>query len=127
MNDYYLRCIESDFAELAYMAELLGVVKTVDGQLHATGGGIWDYIGYKYAGPIPAEGEEDTRTVVADQDGVPYIHINVRTPINVREVATAMATENPAIAQALSQIPRFFITDAEGNATTPEFPLRVFL
>lgn len=117
MNDYYLRCIESDFEELTYMAELLGVVKTVDGQLIATGGGIWDYIGYKYV--------EDE--VVKNAEGEPYIHVNVRTPVNVKEVATAMATENPAIAEALSQIPRFFITDTEGNATTPEFPLRVFL
>lgn len=116
MNDYFLRCKETDLAELAYLAESLGVVHSVDGVLMGKGMTTWDYVGYK----TNEQGE------IVKQDGVPLVHINVRTPINVREKAEELAVSNPSIAQALSEIPRFFITDTEGNATAPEFPMRVF-
>lgn len=127
MNDYALRCIETDYPQLLMLATALGVIEMVDGKPQEKNGGIWDYIGHKLFGDVPAEGKVDTRTLVVNENNIPYVHINVRTPINVREVAEAMALANPAIAGALSQIPRFFIVDAEGNATLPSVPLRVFL
>lgn len=126
MYDYYLRCKEGDIEQLIQLATILGVIEIVDGLVQAKDGGMWDYIGYKFVGEAPAEGEPDLRTI-AGIEGENFIHINVRTPINVKEVATALATENPAIAAGLAQIPRFFIVDAEGNATAPEYPLRVWL
>ncbi len=126
MNNYALRCIESDYPTLLALAQALGVIKVVDGQPLAELGTSWDFIGYKYLGAEPIEGEPDTRTILTDTSGNRYVHINVRTTVNVRQRAEELAVENPTIAGALSQIPRFFITDAEGNATLPEFPLRVF-
>ena len=116
MYDYYLRCKEGDIEELITLATILGVIEVKDGLVVALQGGIWDYIGYKYVG------EE-----VASFEGEPYVHINVRTPINVKEAATALALENPMVAAGLASIPRFFIVDAEGNATAPQYPLRVWL
>lgn len=129
MYDYALRCTEADYPTLLALAQALGVIIVVDGEVQPSGDSetFWDYIGYKYVGDTPGEGEPDTRTIVADGEGSKYVHVNVRTRVNVRERAEQLALENPAIAGALSQIPRFFITDAEGNATWPQFPLRVFL
>lgn len=127
MNDYALRCIEENYPKLIQLATILGVVGLQDGVVYEKNGGIWDYVGYKLVGDIPNEGEPDTRTILTDGAGKRYVHINVRTPINVREAAEALAVSNPEIATALSQVPDYFITDAEGNATLPEFPLRVFL
>lgn len=126
MNLYALRCIETDLEQLVQLATALGVIRVVDGVVCNEPGSTWDYIGYKLVGALPAEGEPDTRVPASDANNVPYIHINVRTNINVRERAEELALANPAIAGALSQIPRFFIVDAEGNATWPEYPMRVF-
>lgn len=127
MNEYALRCTEDKYTRLVQLATMLGVTDMYEGQVIEKNGGIWDYVGYKYVGAEPLEGETDTRTILSDDNGKKYVHINVRTPINVREAAEALALENPEIATALSQIPDYFITDEEGNATLPEFPLRVFL
>jgi hypothetical protein len=127
MYDYALRCIEENYTKLIQLATILGVIEIIDGVVYEKNGGIWDYVGYKYIGTEPGEGEPDTRTILTNAEGNKYIHINVRTPINVRAAAEALALENPEIAGALSQIPDYFITDAEGNATLPQFPLRVFL
>jgi len=127
MNQYALRCTEDKYTKLVQLATLLGVVEVVDNVVTEKNGGCWDFIGYKMVGDVPLEGEPDTRTILADAEGKKYVHTNVRTPVNVREVAEALAVSNPELAGALTQIPDYFITDAEGNATLPEFPLRVFL
>lgn len=127
MNQYALRCTEDNYTKLVQLATILGVVEMIDGSVVEKNGGIWDYVGYKYVGEVPPEGESDTRTILSDENGKKYVHINVRTPVNVREVAESLAVSNPQIATALSKVPDYFITDAEGNATLPQFPLRVFL
>jgi hypothetical protein len=127
MNQYALRCIEDNYPKLLQLATILGVIEMVDGNVVEKNGGIWDFVGYKYVGESPLEGGEDTRTILTNNKGKRFVHINVRTPVNVREVAEALALSNPEIAGALSKVPDYFITDAEGNATLPEFPLRVFL
>lgn len=127
MNQYALRCTENNYTKLIQLATLLGVVDMFEGTVVEKNGGIWDYVGYKMIGTEPGEGEVDTRVALTDSNNKKYVHINVRTPINVREAAEALALSNPEIAGALSKVPDYFITDAEGNATLPQFPLRVFL
>jgi len=127
MNQYALRCIEDNYTKLIQLATILGVVDTINGVVTEKNGGIWDYVGYKLVGDIPLEGEADTRVPLTDANGKKFVHINVRTPVNVREVAEALALSNPEIAGALSKVPDYFITDENGNATLPQFPLRVFL
>ena len=124
---YALRCSETDYSTLLTLATALGVITVVDGQAMPVAGCTWDFIGYKRVGAEPIGDEPETRPFLVDTNGVKYVHINAITSFDVREKATALALENPAIAGALSQIPRFFIVDAEGNATLPQFPLRVFL
>lgn len=126
MNQYALRCTEDKYTKLVQLATLLGVVEVIDNVVTEKNGGCWDFIGYKKVGEVPLENEPDLRYDL-HLNGVKYVHVNVRTPVNVREVAEALAVSNPELAGALTQIPDYFITDAEGNATLPEFPLRVFL
>lgn len=127
MNQYALRCTEKNYPKLVQLATLLGVVNVLDGVVFEKNGGIWDYIGHKMVGNAPLEGEKETRTILTDKDGTKYVHVNVLTPINVREAAEALAISNPDIASALSKVPTYFITDKDGKAMLPEFPLRVFL
>ena len=126
MNNYALRCTEDKYVKLVQLATLLGVVTTTDGIIIEKNGGCWDYVGYKLVGDVPLEGEEDTRLPLS-LNGKKFVHINVRTPVNVREVAEELAINNPELATALSKIPDYFITDINGDAILPEFPLRVFL
>jgi hypothetical protein len=64
--------------------------------------------------------------VIADPDGNPYIHANLRTTQDLRAVAEQLAADNPQMAEALSDLGRFFLLDEEGNARTPSSPQRVF-
>lgn len=127
MADNALRCIESDYPVLLGLAQALGVI-TVDGEeIIPCPQCEWAYIGYKLNGEPPAEGEPDTRQHVKDANGHKYVHINVRTPFSVGEAAAVLAQGSPEVAAALSQVDRFFITDAQGVPVMPEFPMRVFL
>lgn len=132
MYDYALRCKETDYPQLIQLGKILGVIEQINGGIVPKGFGAWDYIGYKMDISSGDEIELNGKLTRINQtpvcfDGVPYVHVNLRTEVNIRERAEALALENPAIAGALSQIPRFFITDAEGNATLPNEPIRVFL
>lgn len=124
MVDNALRCIESDYPALLSLAQAMGVL---DANGKPAEGIEWDYIGYKYVGPIPPEGEPDTRTVLSDGSGNKYVHINVRTPFSVGQAAAEAAASNPTIAAALGDPSRFFVTDAQGNPIDPIVPMRVFL
>jgi hypothetical protein len=127
MADNALRCIESDYPALLGLAVAMGII-TMDGQTVVSGPNItWDYIGYKLFGDPPEEGMPDTRTILKDANGNKYVHINVRTPFSVGEMAVTAAASNPAIAAALGDPSRFFVTNPDGAAKDPEFPMRVFL
>jgi hypothetical protein len=109
-------------------AKILGVVDTdQDGKPFEKNGGCWDYIGYKMIGPIPEEGQPDTRVPAEDVNGNKYVHVNCVTPVDVDAVANALALAYPQIAAGLAELPKFFITDADGKAVWPEYPMRVFL
>lgn len=127
MKTYALRCIEADLPQLIANADLLGVTgRDEGGNVIEKNGGMWDYIGYKLEGEPPAEGQPDTRGYAQDANGNKYVHINVRTPVNVAEVAAALAVQYPQIAEGLSQLGRFFITDENGETTWPLYPIRTF-
>lgn len=127
MVDNALRCIEEDYPALLGLAEAMGVI-TLDGSNIIPADGItWDYIGYKLVGTPPEEGQPDTRTILKDANGKKYVHINVRTPFSVGQAATEAAASNPAIAAALGDPSRFFVTNPDGTSKDPEFPMRVFL
>lgn len=118
MPDNALRCTEEDYPQMLGLAIAIGAIKIVDGQVIPERGVVWDYIGHK----IKEDG-----TILTDGDGKKYVHINVRTPFSVGEMATTAAASNPAIAAALGDPARFFVTNPDGSAKDPEFPIRVFL
>jgi hypothetical protein len=82
--------------------------------ISATDCGMLDYIG-----EIERDGE-----VIVNGDDVPYIHANLITPHNLR--ALAIASTDPEIQAALADIAGWFVVDAEGNATIPNHPHRMF-
>ncbi len=114
MVDNALRCIESDYPALLGLAKAMGVI---DADGNAADGVCWDYIGYKHL---------ENGDVLRDAEGNPYVHVNVRPPFSVGQAA-ADAASNPAIAAALGDPSRFFVTDENGNAVDPVVPMRVFL
>ena len=128
---YALRCLEPDYPTLLQLWKILWVITEESGQIVPATVWAWDYIGY-----IPDETTWTLETIDGVEvriwqtpkwvGGVPYIHVNILTEINIRERAEALAVENPEIAWALSVIPKFFITDADWNATLPNNPYRVF-
>jgi hypothetical protein len=124
MVDNALRCIEDDYPALVNLAKAMGVL---DENGNAVAGITWDYIGYKYVGTPPGEGETDTRTILSNAQGKKYVHINVRTPFSVGQAAAEAAAVNPAIAVALGDPSRFFVTDSNGLPVDPVVPMRVFL
>lgn len=131
MNTYWLRCADADLPQLLALGHALGVIQTNEGVVTATQGGCWVEIGTL---PDPATAQvgfgelpvvySDIRR---DPQGRPYWHANLRTPIDIRAAAEALAIANPSIAEALSEVPKFFVTDAEGNATSPANPALVFV
>jgi hypothetical protein len=124
MNTYYLRTI--DYPQLLEMGVKLGVLAIAyeaydeeglpigDGTVYATDCGCLDYIG---------EISKDEE-VITNPDGIPYIHANLITPHDIK--ALAEASTDPEIQAALTDIAGWFVVDAEGNATIPNHPHRVF-
>ena len=127
MVDNALRCTEQDYPALLGLAQAMGVI-TLDGTTVIPSPGVaWDYIGYKYTGTDPGVTGPDTRTILSDAQNKKYVHINVRTPFSVGEMAATAAASNPAIAAALGDPSRFFVTDGDGNSIDPLVPMRRFL
>lgn len=131
MKTYALRCLQTDYPELIQLGKALGVIQELDGQILPVGVGCWDYIGVKYD---PESGTEvmiegypcRINQTPVGVGGVPYIHVNFRTEHDIRQKAEALAAANSSIAAGLANIGKYFITDAEGNATWPTEPIRTF-
>lgn len=117
MNTYYLRCRQSQYATLVDRGIRMGAITEDNGVVSPVGPGAWDYIGTKT--------HEDGSLSGGALD--PFIHVNFRTTNNLRQLAMTAAETDPDIAAGLSEIAAYFIVDAEGNATAPEFPMRIFL
>lgn len=123
MNTYFLRCRESRLQTLIERGIRLGAIEMEGATVTATFGGSWDYIGIKQT--IDENGNVFGEPLGGIDD--PYVHINLRTPVNLRDKAIELAQAGDAdIASGLAEIANYFITDAEGNAGTPEFPIRIF-
>ena len=130
-NIYYIRTIATDYPAMIAIGKVLGAIaETEDGTITATQGGCWDYIG-----PIHVPTGETTQTedgpvpVMApllDAQGNEYIHVNLSTPVNLRETAEALAATHPEVADGLANLGRYFLLDAQGNARLPTNPHRIF-
>lgn len=131
MNIYHIRTTQDDYATLIALGKTLGAIEeTETGVIVATQAGCWDYIGAIYE-PTGTSQIVDGISVpdmapLLDPLGHEYLHINLLTPINLKETAVALATEHPEIASGLSDLGRYFLLDAEGNARAPAAPQRVF-
>ena len=135
MNTYYLRTI--DYPQLLEMGVKLGVLAIAyeaydeeglpigDGTVYATDCGYLDYIGIieRPTGDTDEDGLPVT-TPIVNPDGIPYIHANLITPHDIK--ALAEASTDPEIQAALTDIAGWFVVDAEGNATIPNHPHRIF-
>ncbi len=131
MNNYYIRCLESDRPALYAAAVALGLLTPLTdgaGYVSARPDFVWDEIGpiYRPAGATTTDeagNEIPIMTPLSDANGNPYWHCNAYAGFSVGELAAA-ATD-PAVSQAISDIPRFFLTDASGAAIAPAHPARV--
>lgn len=127
MNSYYLRCRVSKLNQLIDRGKRLGVIQELDGQIVPVGVGTWEVIG---VAPEPILEGDDPETTKPPRGGAgdPWYHINFRTEHNLRSKAIARAKAGDTdIQQGLQEIADYFIADAEGNATAPAMPLRVWL
>jgi hypothetical protein len=126
---YYIRSIESDWPLVESLAIALGIAqRTEAGELVGQG---WVYIGavYKPTGETVSDPETgltvELTAPVRDEGGNLYIHANVVYDGSLRELAEAKAATNPELTEALSMIPRFFVTDENGQPRSPANPARV--
>jgi len=115
MNDYALRFIESDRAELLQLGELLGAIQITDDTVTATQGGCWDYIGaiHKPTGEFTDHDGMSipVTTPIVDPDGNEYLHVNLRTPLDLAEVAANLVAEHPEIEAGLNNLGKFFLLE----------------
>lgn len=131
MNIYYIRTIADDYPAMIAIGKVLGAIaETDDGNIYATQGGCWDFIG-----PIHVPTGETVETEVGpvpimepllDPDGNEYIHVNLITPIALKATALAMAADHPEAAAGLADLGKYFMLDANGDARLPNNPHRVF-
>lgn len=131
MNDYYIRCRAAEVAQLYALAQALGVLtQGEDGaySIAAPHSGAWDEIGptHRPTGEVDADGQS-TSAPVLDDAGAPYWHANLRIDADLADIAQAMAPTSPAIAAGLSDLARWFVVGADGRATAPKQPARVWL
>lgn len=123
---YYIRAIEQDWPLVESLAIALGIAQRSESGLVGQG---WVYIGPVYK-PTGETATVDGITVdltepVRDPGGNLYIHANVVMDGSLRELAEAKAADNPELAEALSMIPRYFVTDENGEHVAPRNPARV--
>jgi hypothetical protein len=128
-RNYFLRCLESDRPKLLSLGVLLGALQESEGKHYATAGDFVE-IGYVYrptGETVLVDGIETALTEpVGDENGNLYWHANLRTTMNLREIAEAMAVSNPELAEGLSQLYRYFVTDELGQPKAPNDPAVVW-
>jgi len=109
----YIRAIQADWPAVESLAIALGVAhRAEEGELIGNG---WVFVGPVYQNGIP----------VTDENGNEYVHANLVYDGSLRVLAELKALQNPEIAAALLEIPRYFVTDENGNPVAPRNPARV--
>jgi hypothetical protein len=134
-NTYFLRCLPEDYDDLIAFGVTLGIiqVQTIDGQqaVSTVGPGAWDFVGQvmKPTGNnVLVDGVLVPETAPAKHpNGKEYVHVNLRTTLDIYEIAQQMAPTNPGVAAAMSNVARFFIPGTPGRGRAPNKPQRVFL
>ena len=124
---YYIRAIEQDWPLFESLAIALGIAqRTEAGELVGQG---WVYIGpvYKPTGETVTETgiTVELTAPVRDEGGNLYLHANVVMDGSLRELAMAKAAEHPELVEALAMVPRYFVTDENGQPRAPANPARV--
>lgn len=129
MPIYYLRTTPADYEQMIAIGKALGAIVETDGVISAPGG-CWDFIGpiYVPTGEVTQTdfGPQPVMTPRVDANGAEYIHVNLITPVNLREAAQALAVAHPEVAAGLANLGKYFLLDAEGNTVPPANPHRVF-
>lgn len=109
---YYIRAIQQDWPTVESLAIALGVAhRTEDGTLIGDG---WVFIG-----PIYRDG-----VAVTDANGNEYLHANLVYDGSLRALAESRAADHPELAAALQEVPRYFVTDENGQHVAPQNPYR---
>lgn len=117
MNDYYIRCKQSDKDKLFSLAIALGIL-TEDHVLSPQWEGGWSEVGTIYRDDQP----------ICDEDGLPYWHANLRLKIvSLTDLAVSVASTNPEVAAALADLSGWFVSDAQGQPVPPTNPAQVWL
>ncbi len=133
MNDYFVRCVESDVPALYALAGALGVLQPVpDTDTYAIApphSGAWDVVGaiHRPIGEVQTvDGTESPVTApICSPDGQPYWHANLRIDASLNELA--QASDNPAVLAGLGDLARWFVVGADGLAAAPLQPARAWL
>lgn len=137
MNDYAIRCVESDVPNLYALAVALGVLAQADDgwQVAAPYTGAWDVIGrierptgnLQLVGDLSAGTQELVPEMApsADESGEPYWHANLRIDASLNELAQASTI--PQVQAGLSDIGRWFVLGSDGLVGLPAQPARVWL
>lgn len=128
MNEYFLRCRESQRPRLLALGVQLGVlIRDEQGQHHAPPGAAWVEVG-RICEVVGGTPESPVVACKAAPDGELYWHANLMTPINLRQRAQALAAGNGDIAAALADVDSYFVTDpATGEAVRPAAPAVRFM
>jgi hypothetical protein len=132
MNTYYLRSTTTDWPELLNLGVLLGEIQLDEqGNPHGPGFVVVNHNGYVYKPTGETVTDEDDNTIeltapVLGPDGLPYMHANLRTSQNLGEKAAELAESHPELAEALSNLGKYFLIDEEGKPRTPANPAWVF-
>jgi hypothetical protein len=130
MNQYALRTTPDLWTTLIINGITLGAIQQdEDGNVSATQGGAWDYIGeiHQPTGATDEEGAPITAPIT-DEQGTPYLHANLKTPLDLLKVAQQMASQDQAIADGLANLSSFFIINPNtGKARLPNSPVRTWL
>ena len=127
--DYFLRFTESDLPAVRQLGILLGELHdTDDGSLVGNGFVLIGHLTKPTGETVTDEFGNviELRRVITDPNGNPYIHANLRTNQDLRAVAELLAAEHPEMAEALSNLGRFFLLDENGQPRTPKQPQVVF-
>lgn len=119
VNAYYIRCRAADVPAIKALGVLLGLLEVAPDGTHIAAAGeiVWSEVGW-----LRTADDTDWKR---DPEGNPWWHANLYTPFRVLDAAEDAAGANPAIAAALADIPRYFLTDDAGEPVSPATPYRV--